>query len=334
MEDETTGGEFNIHEAADEIISNDPQDASANESSLDGQADNASTEVSEKNEVSPEEILKQVAEQKEAPEQFADLLKGVNGLGMVRNGLPVSVESPEQLKELIQKGFDYTQKTMEHAESVKAKEAEFQQKEAQYKEVETQIAQKEQQFEQVIFTNQIMGELVQELQTKDPELFEHLDALFREKESAYTRAAPFKKEFEGKISELEKKLSGFEQQKQSEDLGKIKQGWESELSDVQAKFAASLSKLGVKPDWNLVKDQWTSDASNKMTVEQALYAVHGKDIAKANESHKKLLETKTKTQANMLHRTGVSGGKNGAEETLEVKNGDMLGFLNGLAATM
>ena len=331
---ETTGGEFNIHEAASEILSNDSQGASTDDSSLDGQSEQDSTQESEGTEVSPEDILKQVGENEENPEQFADLLKGVNGLGMIRNGLPVTVESQEQLKELIQKGFDYTQKTMEHAELVKTKDEEFQQKEAHFKEVEGQLAQKEQEIQQVIFSNQILGSIVEDLQSEDPELFAHLDALYLKKEKSFLAQAPIQKQFEGKISELEKKISGFETQKQSEELGKIKQGWESELSEVQTKVAASLSKLGVKPDWNKVKEAWTSDASNKMTVEQALYAVHGSDIVKANESHKKLLETKAKTQAKLLGRTGVGGGQRGQEETIEAPTGEYGSILRMAAATM
>lgn len=336
MSEETTGGEFNLHEAANEIISNDSQDASTDASeSLEGQAENASPEVSENKELSPEEILKQVGEDKEAPEQFAELLKGVNSLGMIRNGLPVSVESPDQLKELIQKGFDYTQKTMEHAELVKTKEAEFQQKEVQFKELESQFAQKEQAIEQTIFTNQIMGELVQELQSSDPELYDHLDKLFRSKEDAYFKQMPFKKEFEGKIGELEKKISSFEQQKHGEELSGIKQSWENDLSETQTKVAASLSKLGVKPDWNKVKEAWMADASNKLTVEQALYAVHGSEIVKANESHKKLLETQAKTRGNLLNRSGVGSAQRGAGEAIAAAGvGDYRSILEQSSATM
>ena len=326
---------FNIHEAADEIIGNDSQDASTEESlSTDGQAE-ASTQKVENKELSPEEMLKQVGEQKEDQAQFADLLKSVNSLGMVRNGLPVNIESPEQLKELIQKGYDYTQKTMEHAELVKAKEAEFQQKEAQYKEVESQLAQKEQQLQDTIFINQLLGDIFEEMKADDPELFAHLDALYTKKERAYIAQQPLQKKFEGKISELENQLKEFKGQKQTEELSSIKQGWEKELSDTQSKHAASLSKIGLKVDWNKVQDTWASDASNKMTAEQALFAVYGKDIATAYESHKKLLETKAKTQSKLINRTGVGSGQRGQGETIEANtSGDYSSILRAASATM
>lgn len=334
MDTESTGGEFNIHEAAAEIIGDDSQPASTDDSSLEGQPE-GSQETIEGKELSPEEILKQVGEQKEDPAQFAELLKGVNGLGMIRNGLPVSVESPDQLKELIQKGFDYTQKTMEHAESVKTKEAEFQQKETHFKELEAQYAQKEQEHQQVFYTNKIMADIVTELRSKDPELFAHLDALFREKESVYQAHQQVEKKFSGEINGLKQEIQSFKKEKQGEELGKIKQGWESELSDTQTKYAGSLAKLGLKADWEKVKGVWSSDASGKMTVEQALYAVHGQDIIKANESAKKLAETRAKTSASLLGRSGIGQGQRGKEVSIEASSdGDYGSILRTAAATM
>ena len=105
-----------------------------------------------------------------------------------------------------------------------------------------------------------------------------------------------------------------------EDQGKIKASWESELSEVQSKTAPALAKLGVKVDWDKVKSVWTSDASNKMTVEQALYASHGKEIAKANESYAKLMATKAKTNEKLVNRSGV-GSQTRGQESFKVKPG-------------
>lgn len=335
MENESTG-EFNIHEAANEILAQgEPRAESTSEAPVEGQPENGSQEKpTESKEASPEEILKQVAEQKESPEQFAEILKGINQLGMIRNGLPINIESMDQAKELIQKGFDYTQKTMEHAEFVKAKEAEFQQKEAQYKEVESKLAQKEQHMESALFQNQILGTILGRMQSEDPELFAHLDSLYQKEEGVYQAQRPLQAKFEGELKQLKDQIQSIHGQKHSEELGKIKQGWEKELSEVQTKSAAPLAKLGVKVDWNKVKEAWTADASNTMTVEQALYAVHGKDIVSANESHKKLLETKAKTQSAMLNRTGVGAGQRGKEETIKAPVGDYESILRAASSTM
>lgn len=318
MSEESTG-EFNIYEAAEEVIAEgEPENDVAEDSlSSEGQAEGPQEQADENQELSPEEILKQVADQKESPEQFAELLKGVNSLGMVRNGLPVNVDSPEQLKELIQKGFDYTQKTMEHAEVVKAKEAEFAQKEAQFKELEQSYAQKEQEIQEVLTTQQIMSSVLAKMQKEDPELFAHLDALYSGEERLIQAHVPIQKKFEGEIKQLKDQIQNIHGEKQKQELGQIKQGWEKELSEVQGKHAASLGKLGVKVDWKKVEEAWQADASNTMSVEQALYAVHGKDIVAANESHKKLLETRNKTQSKLLHRSGVGAGSKGGEETVK-----------------
>lgn len=330
-----SGGEFNIHEAANEIIGDDSQGASTEGTSSEGQADSASQNDGGDKALSPEEILAQVAKEGEDPAQFADLLKGVNSLGMIRNGLPVAVESPEQLKELIQKGFDYTQKTMEHAELVKTKDAEFQQKETSFKERETQLAQAEQAIQNEVYFNTNLMAVVEKLKTEDPELFTHLDQLYQREEKSFLDQQKHIKQFEGKFSEIENKLKGFETQKHQEQLTGIKQSWEKDLSEVQTKVAAPLEKLGLKVDWeNKVKKIWEADASNKMTVEQALYAAYGAEISKANESHRKLLETKTKTQQKLLNRTGVTGGQRGASETKQYPVGDFMSILNDAAATM
>lgn len=335
MSEENTG-EFNIHEAANEIIAEgDSGSASTDDSSQSGQAENASQEnTGEAKELSPEEILKQVSQQKESPEQFAEILKGVNSLGMIRNGLPISVDSPDQLKELIQKGFDYTQKTMEHAELVKSKTEEFQQKEAQFKEREAQFAQKEQEQQDVLYQNQLLTSVLKKINSEDPELFAHLDALYSQEENSYHANRPMQAKFEGEINQLKNELKLIQGSKHSEELGQIKQGWEKELSEVQSRLAGPLAQLGVKGDWKKVQDVWEKDPTNKMSVEQAFYAVHGKDVASAYESQKKLLETKTKTQASMLGRTGVSSGQKGQEETLRASTGDYESILRMASATM
>jgi hypothetical protein len=334
--DEVETGEFNLDAAAEEIIaeSDSTPEATEESSQSEGQTEQVPQESVEAKEPSPEDILNQLSQEKESPEQFAEILKAVNALGAVHHGAPITVDSPEKLKQLLEMGAGFYQKTEAHANEVKAKEAEFQQKDAHFKEVEGKLAQKEQEIEQVVYTNQILGSIVQDLQVKDPELFAHLDALYREKENSYQSQMPFKKQFEGKISELENKLKGFESQKQGEELGKIKQSWEAGLSEVQTKFAAPLQKLGIKGDWSKVKEVWSADATGTMTPEQAFFAVHGKDIVKANESHKKLLETKAKTQAKLLGRTGIGSGQRGKEETIEAQAGDYDSILRIASATM
>lgn len=319
MSEESTG-EFNLMEAAAELTGESGTSAdSTHETSLEGQPamdpENASNE-----EVSAKDILKQITEEKPAEVDQA-LIDQINAIGAIHNGLPITVNSPEQLKELLQKGFDYTKKTMTHAEEVRAKQEEFSKFEAQYKEKETALAQKEQAIQQEVFMNTHMKSILGRMQAEDPELFAHLDLLYRREEEAYQKQMPFKNEFESKFNSLHQEIQGLKGQKHQEELGSIKQNWEKELGEVQGKTAAALAKIGVKPDWEKVKAAWTADATNNLSVEDALFAVHGKDIMKANESRQKLLETKNKTQSKILGRTSVGGAQKGAEKIV-AKVGD------------
>lgn len=320
MSEESTG-EFNLMEAAAELTSEEGTSAeSTQETFSEGQAETTPNET-ENEGMSAKDILEKLGSEKEE-EASPELIAQINALGAIHNGMPISVNSPEQLKELLQKGFDYTKKTMAHAEEVRAKQEEFSKIEAQFKEKETALAQKEQQLEQVTYTNSILSSIVAKIQAEDPELFEHLDRLYRMEEDAYHKQMPFKKQFEGEVNSLRQEIQGLKGQKQQEELSSIKQSWEKDLADVQAKQAPALAKLGVKPDWEKVKQAWTADVTNKMTVEEALYAVHGKDIMKANESYQKMLATKNKTQSKLLGRTGVGQGSSSAKETIKVQPGN------------
>jgi len=334
MEGEDSG-EFNIHEAADEIIADgDSQADSLDSGSQSGQSEDSLEKTEESNESNPEEILKQLSEEKEAPEQFAELLKGVNSLGLIRNGLPINIETKEQLSELVQKGFDYTQKTMEHAEIVKAKDAEFTQKEAHFKGLEAQYAQKEQEFSTVIQSNQIMGSIVERLQSEDPELFAHLDKLYLHEESVIQKQNSYKSEVQNELKSRDERINSLAQKIDSKEKTEVKQGFEKELSEVQTRLAAPLQKLGVKVDWDKVKQSWSADVSNTLSVEQAMYAAYGKEIAAANESHKKLLTTKAKAQEKLINRTGVNSAQRGGEVAIEVMPGDYGSILRQASATM
>jgi len=323
-------------EAAAELTSDSSSSGEATETNDQGtdasgtQVENSSigepSEAQEKSDVSkelsPEEILKQVSEEKESPEVEKQIIEQINALNLIHKGNPFKTESVDQIKELLQKGFDYTQKTMAHSEEIKAKTEEFQRIEQEWKGKTEALAQREQQLESVISDNQIMESIVVRMQTEDPELFDHIKKLYQAEELSYQKQKPLLGKFEGEIGELKKQIGELREGGQKEKLSKIKEGWDKELSDVQSRLAPALSKLGVKANWDKVKEIWGADASEKMTVEQALYAAHGPEIAKANESYKKMLATKNKTQSALLNRS-VGGSSSGAgKETIKAKAGD------------
>src|ERR1019366_7952643 len=110
----------------------------------------------------------------------------------------------------------------------------------------------------------------------------------------------------GQFKELNDRFAALEKGNQQAELGSIKQTWEKGLTETQSQYAASLGKLGVNPNWDKVKEIWGADSTNKMSVEDALYAVHGKDIAAANKSYQNLLVTKNKAASKIIGRSKVS----------------------------
>lgn len=325
--------EFNLNEAADEIIANgEPSPDSAEGTPSEGQSEGNPEQTEGDKALSPEEILNQVAKEQNDPNAHKDVLEKINAMGLAHNGLPIKIDDPKLLGEIIQKGFDYTKKTMAHADEVKAKTEEFTKMETQLKEREGQIATREQEIQNTVFESQIMEDMLLEMQSGDPELFAHIAKLFSEKKNVYERQKPIQQKYEGELKQLKDEIQGIKGQKQTEELGKIKQGWDKELSDLQSKTAASLTKLGVKPNWDKVKEAWTADASNTLSVEQALYAVHGADIAKAHQSHTKLLQTKNKANLTLLNRTAVGGGQRGGSPEIKAAAGDYESILKQASA--
>lgn len=324
--------EFNFSEAANEILGDDSVAESTNEGASEGQSlDENPVTTEENSEASPKDILENLSKEVN-PEADKDLIEKLNALGMVHNGQPITVDNIDNFKKTYQMGFDYTKKTMGHAEEVRMKTEEFNKKEAHFKELEAQYAQREQQFSQEMSLNQNMKSILGRIQRDDPELFAYLDNLYKSEEETLSRHAPLMAKYEGELSQLKNEINGIKSQKEQEEIKQIKGGWEKELSETQAKHGNSLAKLGVKVDWKKVEEAWKSDSSMKLSVEDALYASHGKEIAKANESYQKLLATKNKTQSNMLARGGATGGAGKQPETQKVRPGDYESIMKEAAA--
>lgn len=320
---------FNLMEAAAELTSEEgTEQASPEIAEVEGQSIANPEEPT--TEEDPREILSKVGQEATSPEDISKALEQINQLGAIHNGLPITINDANQLKEIIQKGFDYTKKTMAHAEEVKAKSEEFAKLEATYKEKETALAQKEQEIQEVVNDNNIITSLLTKWQSSDPELFSYIQSAYMQELNAYKQHQPVLAKYEGEFKALREEINGLRGQKQTEELNSIRQGWEKELSEVQSKSAASLAKLGVKVDWEKVKSTWTTDATNKMSVEDALYAAYGKEIAKANQSYQKLLATKNKAQASKIQRTSIGSEQKGTVGDVAIKAGDYESLLRGL----
>lgn len=280
-------------------------------------------------ELTIEQILKGETKKKD----FSSFLKEVNELGAIHNGTPVKIESPEQVKEALQKYQDYTKKTQEHAETVKVKEEEFSKREAAFKEMETRYQQQEQVMRGDIQMNRIMKSVLAEIQAADPELFGELDRRYQARERELELHSPVLKQFEDKITNLENQLKQARTEKASESLGGIRKDLDNELKQVQSAHAARFKDLGVVIDWNKVKDTWSKDSTNSMSVEQALDASYGKELRAAHVSHAKLLETKLKAEKSK-NKNPASLSGSGAQGSGNKSYGSYADVMNEALETM
>jgi hypothetical protein len=309
MSEESTG-EFNLMAAAAELTTESgTESAPSTETQVEGQSE-GNPEQTTSEEADPREILKQLAAEK--PQEFdSAFLENLKALGAIHNGAPIEVKTPAELKELIQKGMDYTKKTMSHADEVRLKTEEFAKNETVFKEREAALVQKEQEIQNVVQENKLLENLLLDWKTNDPELFNFIANAYQQKQNALELQKPVIAQYENKFKELNDRFSQIEQERVQEKKEGVRQGWAKELSALQSEQAASLAKLGIVPDWEKVQKVWGADILSQMTAENALYAVHGKEITLANKSYQNLLATRNKSQASKLGRTSIAGTQKG-----------------------
>lgn len=299
-ESEGTESSFNLREAADELISNEAQADSTQAKPADGSA-----ETPPVNTVSDEQRALDILNGKEVGTEAkpdAAYLEHVNALGFVHNGQAFKVETPERLKEIIQQGFDYTKKTMAHAEEVKSFQAQSQEREQQY-------SAREQELHGTSFKNNMVDSMVERLKTEDLDLYNHLQEQFQREISEYQKNQPVIAHYENKFKQLEDRFAQLDQGKHQSNLGEIKGNWEKQLNELQTTKAARFKELGIIPNYDKVKEVWSADNTNKMTVEQAFAAVHGTEMINASESQMKKLKAAAEVTARKLGRGGVSNSQ-------------------------
>lgn len=233
-------------------------------------------------------------ENEESQTGASNLLDMVNGLGAIHNGLPVEVESDDQLRELIMKGFDYTQKTQSLADERSQFQSEVEQERQAIATERESFEQERQEHYEILQANEIFGDILQQLQHTDPDTFNEIQQAFQAQMGIYNRTVnnPVLKKYETKLSDLEKQLAGKNEGELDQRAEQIQKEWSDGLGQVQTNWGAKLKTLGVKPNWQKVQDTWKQ--SNEMTVQSALLAVYGEQITKALESQKKLANTKAK----------------------------------------
>lgn len=279
-------------------------------------------------EASLEELLGKSTAPEGAKQNTDELLKMINGLGAIHKGLPVEVKSVEEIKEAIQMRHDYTQKTMALAEESRVEREAIAKEREAFKQEHEAFAQERESHKEQLTNYEIFGNVIDSIKDSDPELYAHLEALCSKEVQSFQRQQAYVARESQKFNELHKKLDGVLAEKSQQKAQEIRQGWEKELTEVQAKFAPELTKYGVVPDWKKVQEAWLADANGKMTVVQALDAVHGAAIRAALKSQLQLQETKNKAAQATLSRNSASGSvRKGGDVKGKVETGDYYSML-------
>lgn len=267
----------------------------------------------------------------EGNEGGSGLLDQLNALGILRNGMPVEFDDIEKAKEMLSKGFDYTQKTQELSQQRKEQEDAFAQEREAFSQEREEFESYREQLNDQILENQVMGQILMELKNNDPDIFNEIKSSYDQRMSVFNMQNnhPAFKQYGQQISELKKQLAETSKTKQHQEAQETVKGWETGLSEVQSEFGLKLRKMGVKPNWEKVKQVWLGDSSNSTTVRQALLSVHGDQMMKAMEAYTKL----NKTKAQSAQRMGPTGDNKATSQTpSQHGNGTYLKDLEAIAA--
>lgn len=247
--------------------------------------------------LTPEQMLEQIAKEGEQtggeqPNADSKWLESVNGLGLSHEGNPFKVESPDQLKELVQKGYDYTR----NMQALKGEQEQIE-KLLDQKITEFETSKKEHSafFEQ----SQKFDYALQRMKSMSPELYEEVASFVKNVESEIEN--PYLKSMAERLTKTEKALQERLQEIESKS---VVTDWEKEQAIFSKKIESTIGKLGIKPDWNKVKEQWSKNDSE--SVEKAFYAAYGKEIADRFASRSRVEDAKTKAAA-LKTMKGVGG---------------------------
>jgi hypothetical protein len=221
------------------------------------------------------------------PDDFKDVLKRGDELKSV---------GYQEMKELAQKGWDYTKKTQEHAEVVKEFETVAQQKEQEISNALESFKKQTQEHEQILDEYNRMEYAFEIMKEKDPDLLEQI--------TEYAKIAtrelnnPVNRHLKTQISKLEQRLQEVSQSAtQRETVEKnqyIAKSFNDDLSKVKTSYDNTFKKIGITPDWEKVKGAWIAGEKQNTTVEQAVFQVYGPDIAKLYESKLKVAAVENK----------------------------------------
>lgn len=213
--------------------------------------------------------------------------------------------SEKEIKELAQKGFDYTKKTQAIADDRKKLSAEIDETKKEFEQAYKQLEAEFKAHDEEIQVKRQFDMAIADIASEDPSLFEQIKHYFQKAERQVSN--PF---FDSKVKSLQSEIEGLKSmvgQKMHET--KLSE-FTSEKREIERSTTGDkLAKIGLTIDWDKVQNEWAQ--SGKINAEQALYLVYGKDIQRLIESKSKVAKAKKSSDVLKSARTigGIRPGK-------------------------
>lgn len=277
------------------------------------------------------------SETTEKPKEGEEVLKSdidmINGLGLLRNGLPIKYETIDQVKEILQKDYDQTQKYQEIADFRKQSEQEISTNKQTFEAEVKTFGEEKQKFTETINDHDVVLSALEELKQTNPDIFDEFLAGPISRHTQMQKAAhnnPYVSSMQKELQELKGEFGKLTEAKELEKSTSINDKFSEEFKSVQSSYATKLKSLKIVPNWKSVEDYYRKHNGPEMTVKQALMAVHGEDMEKSFESLNKNLSTKNKS--NLRMGPGNKSGNSQKKYQGGSKNGSFMSVLEKYAA--
>lgn len=241
------------------------------------------------NEVQKEESQGSDEEQEAGQETDEKSILGiVNSLGLIHSENPFEVGSKDELKNLIQMGKDYTQKTQALSEERKVWDSERSNSEKEIESAIQEINTRAQEFGQKFQELEQWTFALNQLKEEAPEIFDEVQRAYSGVQKQFSNPILSKQlaDIRAELAETKKGLT------QREDK-LIKDEFETEFSALSA-IEQSYKELGINVSKDDVKKKWVATG---LPVEEALNAIYGKMALQAQASKSKVATTQAKLQA-------------------------------------
>jgi hypothetical protein len=257
-----------------------------------------------------EEVEQETDEKEEAGRAAAGKVSGdeksiltfVNSLGAVDGQNQIKVESKDQLKDLLQKGHNYTQKTQALSDERKVFDSEK-------VEAEKIFSKSVEDFNKSIQTHQKDLRELQQMKHALAKIQKSAPDIFSEFQEAYSAAGEYfdNPVYNQQFAQLKAELDETKKMLSTRENKVILDSFDKDKSAFAA-TEQSWKELGITVDWDKAKQKW---AQTGLSLEETLNSMYASTVLKAMASKSKVDTTKRKVAARPAG--AASGSRSGGK---------------------